>query len=93
MPPNYMTDEAVDEPESVDSPSEESGESGEKTALIPISFFQGKELEPGSTCSVKVVSVEDDQVQVSYVAHEEEEASEEASMPPEMGEEQEDMMA
>lgn len=56
-----------------------------KTALLPIAFFQGKELEPGSTCEVRVEAVEDDQVQVSYVAHEAESEEEEAEaeLPPE----------
>lgn len=57
-----------------DNPAEEKSES--KTALLPIAFFQGKELKPGTTCSVKIESVHDDQCEVSYVAHDQEESKE-----------------
>lgn len=64
-----------------------------KTALLPLDFFQGKPLEPGSTCTLKVERVSDDQVEVSYVSEsgDSEEISEEvAEVPPEIPE---DMMS
>ncbi len=53
----------------VDNPTEGS----EQTALLPIDFFQGKDLEPGSECKVRVSRVLDGQVEVTYVQHESEE--------------------
>jgi hypothetical protein len=52
-------------------PTTESGaeaDEAENIAILPISFFQGKDLEVGGTCTVKVESIGDDQVQVSYVS-------------------------
>jgi len=58
------------------TPKEEPSDT--KTALIPIDFFQGKELKPGDTCEVKIEQVMDDQVSVTYVGSEsgEEESAE-----------------
>lgn len=75
----YFSDapEGEAEPTTPEEPKDEA-----KTALIPIDFFQGKELTPGSTCEIKVEQVMDDQVSVSYVAHEStEEESMEAEIP------------
>lgn len=41
------------------------------TGLLPTSFFQGKELKPGTVCKVRIEKVLDGQVQVSYVPHNE----------------------
>ena len=39
--------------------------------LLPESFFHGKNLKPGDTCTIKVEKVYDDgQVEVSYVSKE-----------------------
>ena len=66
-----MYDDSGDEPEVVDSPAEESkeDESGEETAMLPKSLFAGKEPEPGSKCTVEVVHVYQDEVEVKYVPH------------------------
>ncbi len=61
----------------VDNPTE----SSEQTALLPTDFFQGKELEPGSTCEVRISRVLDGQVEVTYVPHSEPEVGEEAAYP------------
>lgn len=66
----YDDDAEVSEPsESSDTPSEETKE-GESTALLPKSFFAGKEIEPGSKCEVEIVHAYDDEVEVRYVPHE-----------------------
>lgn len=38
-------------------------------ALVPKSFFAGKDLEIGSKCEVRVEGIYDDEVAISYVAH------------------------
>lgn len=52
-------------------------ESSEQTALLPTDFFQGKDLKPGAECKVRISRVLDGQVEVTYVAHDEEEVGEE----------------
>lgn len=47
-----------------------------KTALLPLSFFEGKDVTPGTVCSVRVERVQEDQAEVSYVPHSEEESAE-----------------
>lgn len=79
MNENYMSDD--NEPQPSGNSQEDSKGSETSTALLPIAFFQGKDLKPGSVCSVKIEKVEDDQAEVSYVPHDQEEAGEEA--PPE----------
>ncbi len=71
---DYMNEGTSEEP----TPPE-SDKDGERTALLPIDFFQGKTLEPGSTCSVRIDKVFEDQVSVTYVPHREEEAEEVAT--------------
>jgi hypothetical protein len=44
-----------------DEPTDDSGD----TALLPTSFFPDKPA-PGKVCSIRVVSVQDDQVEVAY---------------------------
>lgn len=58
----------------IDTPTSES--KAKRTALVPSEFFGDKELTPGTECTVKIDRVLDGQVQVSYVEHEAEEASE-----------------
>lgn len=85
----YFSDSAgADEPEAVDNPQEEKEESN--SALLPLDFFQGKELKPGDTCTIKIAQVMDDQAAVSYMGSDSEESGEsypddettEASTPP-----------
>lgn len=74
MADDYMADYSSETPEPAAAPREEKSDA--KSALLPIAFFQGKELEPGGICSVRIEDVQEDQVLVSYVPHQEEEASE-----------------
>lgn len=41
-------------------------------ALVPKSFFAGKDLKIGSKCEVRVEGIYDDEVAISYVAHKKE---------------------
>ena len=54
------------------------------SAVLPKSFFQGKDLTPGTQCKVEIERVMDDQVQVAYVPHDEskEDESGEGEAPP-----------
>lgn len=90
MADDYMSDTDTAAAPEVDTPTEETSDT--KTSLLPIAFFQGKELEPGTECKVRIESVEDDQVQVSYVPHTEEESEEAVAEMPESPPET-DMMA
>jgi hypothetical protein len=86
MPDDYMAD--------AESPAEDQSEGGEstetQTALLSKDFFGSKPLEIGTECKVKIEKIYDDEVQVSYVPHGNDEAEpEEAAMP----EETPDMMA
>jgi len=56
--------------------TEEAAEDESEQALLPRSFYTGKDLEVGSTCKIKVEGIYDDEVSVSYVKHEKEESSE-----------------
>lgn len=49
---------------------------GGPTGLLPKDFFVGKEPTPGSICSVQIVKVYDDQVEVKYISHDQEEGAE-----------------
>lgn len=71
MADDYMSDGGEFEAAPEDEPAESKGT---KTTLIPIDFFEGKELEPGTTCEVKIAKVHDDQVEVEYVPHSAEES-------------------
>jgi hypothetical protein len=73
----YYTDaEEANEPAAQDNPQEEKSE--KKPALLPLSFFQGKELKPGDTCTIQIQQVMDDQASVSYVGSDPEEQGETA---------------
>lgn len=50
------------------------------TALIPKSFFGGKNLMPGKECEIRVEQVMEDQVSVSYVSDSEEESERDEEM-------------
>jgi len=47
--------------------AEEAAEDESEQALLPKSFFAGKDLEVGSKCKIKVEGIYDDEVAVSYV--------------------------
>lgn len=70
------TDYYSQDQESSDTPVGDAAESTPKenfpeqdTALLPKSFFKDKELEIGSECKVRVEHVYEDEVEVSYVKH------------------------
>lgn len=46
-------------------------DAGLETALLPRSFFSGKELEPGKKCEIEIVSLMDGEAEVKYVPHKE----------------------
>jgi len=76
----YFSDATTpDEPEAQDNPQEEKSET--KTALLPLDFFQGKELKPGDTCEIRIAQVMDDQASVEYVGNNESESEETAESP------------
>lgn len=75
-----MAEDYFSDAEGDDSQSSSSEAAKPKTALLPLSFFEQKELEPGKVCKIKVESVQDDQVEVSYVRHVEDESEEEMPM-------------
>ena len=41
-----------------------------RTALLPLDFFQGKELKPGSECKIRIGRLLEGQAEVIYVNHE-----------------------
>ncbi len=49
-------------------------QSDQSTGLLPKSFFDGKELTPGTECKVRIERVLDDEVEISYVPHDQEES-------------------
>lgn len=55
--------DAKDNLESEDEANEQ------ETALLPRSWFQGKEIEVGKKCELKVEDIFDDEIEVSYVPH------------------------
>jgi hypothetical protein len=64
----YDSDES-EKPAAPEEHESKEQESGEETALLPKSFFAGKDIEPGSKCEVEVVHVYQDEVEVRYVKH------------------------
>lgn len=70
----YFSDAGAPDQLPPEEPKEE--QASTKTALLPISFFKGKSLNPGDTCEVKIDQVMDDQVSVSYVGSDTEEEGE-----------------
>jgi hypothetical protein len=63
------TDDFYQSGSSKSEASEMEEDAGQETALLPKSLFQGKSLEPGSKCEIKIESVMGDEVEVSYVPH------------------------
>lgn len=64
-----MPDDMYDEDMNESSSSTKKDDSPSETALLPKSFFQGKDLEIGKTCKVRVERLLEDDVEVSYVHH------------------------
>lgn len=75
MAEDYMSDS-----DSGVEPKEES--KGTKTALLPLAFLAGKQLNPGDTLTLKVAKVGDDQVEVELGGGEVEEEIEEEVIEP-----------
>lgn len=65
----YEADEAEEAPPTPEKPESKEQESGEETALLPKSFFKGKDIEPGSKCEIEIVHGYSDEVEVKYVKH------------------------
>ena len=65
-----------------EAPEETPEDTGTATALLPKEFFQGKDLEVGTECKVRITQVMDDQVAVEYVPHEAAEPRNSEVVPP-----------
>jgi hypothetical protein len=82
-----------DEPESSEPSGSQTTETDESNpepeALLPKSFFAGKELKPGTRCEIEVVKTYEDDVGVRFVGHAKEAGMAEKT-PPDM--DQEDSM-
>lgn len=93
MAENYFEDNEGEVP--VDPAASATETEQPSTAVLPKSFFPGgKELAPGSECTVRVERVHDDSVEVSYSQSEEELPVEEelGSAPEPVGEGMEELM-
>lgn len=91
MEDDYMSDTDSETPSEDANPKDEKEYTG-KTALLPLEFLGNKELNPGDIISVKVMKVNDDQVEVCMASDKEEESQE--SEPQNSGaSDSEDMMA
>ena len=62
------TDDQDDET-GIELPEEESEETA-ATALLPLNFFQGREINPGTEIRVRIDKVLDGQAQVSFIGDE-----------------------
>jgi len=87
MPTDYYDDTTDSAAPTKPEPKTKAGD-GSESSLLPVSFFPEKP-EVGKVCKIKQEKIFSDQVQVSYVKHEETPEREE----PEMMSETEDMMA
>jgi len=80
MDPN--TDPEADEMGMEPVPEHQSeGESS--TALLPLDFFTGGDIKPGSECRIRVERVLDGQAEVTYLQHDEESPEEDLGESPE----------
>ncbi len=86
-----MYDDGMDASAPAAPPEEQPDEGEGQTGLLAKSFFMGKEPKPGDICSVKIEKIFDDQVEVSYIPHHEEESDLGETEPPPAGDEA-DMM-
>lgn len=66
MAEDYFSDSP--EPSS-EKPSKEAKSDTDQTALLPKSFFQGKDLSVGKQCKVEIVRLLEDEAEVKYVRH------------------------
>jgi hypothetical protein len=57
-------------PQPAAAPDESEDSESQSTALLPKSFFGGKELKPGAQCRIRIKQVMEDQVAVAYGGHE-----------------------
>jgi hypothetical protein len=64
-PPGFSKGTMADKDESMSEV--EATEEEQETALLPRSFFQGKDIEVGKKCEIKVEGIFDDEIEVSYV--------------------------
>lgn len=75
-------------PEGDDSDSSQAGkpeaEKSENTALLPKSFFAGKDLDVGAVASIKVVAIHGDEIEVEAEAEEKTEEQKPEGDAPEM---------
>lgn len=65
---DLYSDDAEPSPAPQES-GEENEDAAQSTGLLPKSFFQGKDLEPGKKCEVEIVAEHEDEVEVRYVKH------------------------
>jgi len=49
----------------------DSPDDSNRTALLPLDFFQNKELKPGTVCKIKISRILEGQAEVNYVPHDE----------------------
>ncbi len=82
---------AMDDPYADGAPaqSEPEGQTEAKgdnspSELLSKSFFQGKDLQVGGICEIKIAAIHNNQVSVQYVPHGEEESEEETQPEPSM---------
>lgn len=59
-----------------------------RTALLPLDFFQGKDLKPGTVCKIKISRILEGQAEVTYVPHNEAPAPGEEEEEPMVGDEE-----
>lgn len=67
MPENYYADAEAPEPQMPEQePEPTEGESDSETAVLPKSILAGKTFKPGEEIVLKIESIQDDSVVVSY---------------------------
>lgn len=65
MATDYYSDEG-ETPNTREEPAKETDAEG-KTALLPKSFFAGRDMKPGQHCDIEIVRVHPEEVEVKYV--------------------------
>lgn len=70
MPDDYYSDSMESSSEEEDE-DQEAKDDSTQTALLPKSFFQGKNLSVGKQCKVEIVRLLEDEAEVKYVPHSE----------------------
>lgn len=89
MPDNDLYDDGE---EATPAPRKSDKDAPETTALLPKSFFQGKDLDIGKQCKVEIVRLLDSEVEVRYVRHEDKDKEEDDSEDVVVEEEEDPMM-